>query len=105
PPLGGFFGKWYVLTAAVAEERWHFAAAIVAGSLASIVYVFRILQQILFARPPGEEPSGFAARFREGPAVAVLACLTLAAVVVLLGVGNERVVSLLVAKALPGTLP
>ncbi len=99
PPLGGFFGKWYVLTAAVAEGRWYFAAAIVAGSLASIVYVFRILQQILFAQPAGEDQA------REGPAVAVLACLTLAAVVVLLGIGNERVVSLLVAQSLPGTLP
>jgi multicomponent Na+:H+ antiporter subunit D len=99
PPLSGFFGKWYVLSGTVQEGRWVFAAAIVLGSLATIGYVFRILERLYFAEPAG------AAGVREGSPLAVGACVVLAVAVVLLGLGNESVVSHLVLPALPEVGP
>jgi multicomponent Na+:H+ antiporter subunit D len=99
PPLSGFFGKWYVLTGTLQEGRWVFAAAIVLGSLASIGYVFRILERLYFAEPAGSESA------REGSLLTVGACVVLALAIVFLGIGNERVVSLFVIPALPPVGP
>jgi multicomponent Na+:H+ antiporter subunit D len=99
PPLSGFFGKWYVLSGTIQEGRWAFTAAIVIGSLASIGYVFRIIERLYFAEPAGEGPA------REGSLLAVGACVVLAVAVVLLGLGNETVVTFLVIPALPPVGP
>jgi multicomponent Na+:H+ antiporter subunit D len=99
PPLAGFFGKWYVLSGTIQESRWVFAAALVAGSLASVGYVFRILERLFFSTPPeGDTP-------REGSLLAVGACVTLAVAVVVLGLVNEGVVSTIVIPALPPVGP
>jgi multicomponent Na+:H+ antiporter subunit D len=98
PPLSGFFGKWYVLSGTIQEERWVFTAALVIGSLTSIGYVFRILERLYFA--PMEEGQA-----REGSPVAVGACVVLALGVVLLGLGNEMVVTFFVIPALPPVGP
>jgi multicomponent Na+:H+ antiporter subunit D len=99
PPLAGFFGKWYVLSGTIQEGRWVFAAALVAGSLASVGYVFRILERLFFSTPPeGDTP-------REGSLLAVGACVTLAVAVVVLGLVNEGVVSTIVIPALPPVGP
>jgi multicomponent Na+:H+ antiporter subunit D len=99
PPLSGFFGKWYVLSATVQEGRWLFTAAIVFGSLATIGYVFRILERLFFAEAVGD------VQVREGRSLAVGACVALALAVVLLGLGNESVVTFLVIPALPPVGP
>lgn len=99
PPLSGFFGKWYVLTGTLQEGRWEFTAALVLGSLATIGYVFRILERLYFAETV-DDPS-----IREGSPVTVGACVVLAVAVVLLGLGNETVVNLLVIPALPDVGP
>jgi multicomponent Na+:H+ antiporter subunit D len=99
PPLGGFFGKWYVLSGTLAEGRWLLAAALVLSSLATVGYVFRILEQLYFSRrEEGDVP-------REGAPTAVAACAVLALLIIVIGVGNERIVSTLILPALPGAAP
>ncbi len=98
PPLSGFFGKWYVLSGSLQQGRWVMVAAIVIGSLATIGYVFRILERLYFA-PPVEGVEA-----REGSGLAVGACVVLAAAVILLGLGNQAVVEALVAPSLPESL-
>jgi multicomponent Na+:H+ antiporter subunit D len=100
PPLSGFFGKWYVLSGTIAEERWLLAGALVVGSLASVGYVFRILERLYFAKADEAEVIE-----REGSVSAVAACAVLALLVILLGIGNERLVSGLILPALPGLAP
>jgi multicomponent Na+:H+ antiporter subunit D len=100
PPLSGFFGKWFVLTAAVAAERWLLAFALVASSLATIGYAFRIIEKLYFT--PVTEPDDGA---REGAFPVVAACVVLAVLVVAFGVGNEWVVRVLVVPGLPVVLP
>lgn len=100
PPLGGFYGKWYVLNGAIQEGRWVFVAALAVGSLATIGYVSRILERLYFAAPGTEQSPA-----PHGESLAVGACLALAACVVLLGLGNESVVRSLVWPALPEVGP
>ncbi|CAN5734270.1 monovalent cation/H+ antiporter subunit D family protein [soil metagenome] len=95
PPLAGFFGKWYVLNGALAAGRWPLAAALVLSSLATVGYVFRILERLYFATPAADDGT------REGSAPVVVACVTLAALIILLGLMNERVVSVLILPSLP----
>lgn len=98
PPLAGFFGKWYVLWGAVEAGQWLFAAAVIVGTLLTAAYVFRILEPLMFgASAPGEKT-------REGPAGLVAAGVAFAVAIVLLGLANERVVSVLVKAALPAGL-
>jgi multicomponent Na+:H+ antiporter subunit D len=99
PPLSGFFGKWYVLSGAIEDARWVFVAALVVGSLASVGYVFRMFEPLFFGPRPQESP------VREGNWLMLLAALALAGGLVVLGVGNERLVSVFIAPSLPGGMP
>lgn len=99
PPLAGFFGKWYVLSATIQEGYWAYTVAMVLGSLASVGYVFRILERLYFA------PAPEGASVREGSVPAVAASLALAAGIVALGLMNERVVTHFVIPALPAVGP
>ncbi len=99
PPLSGFFGKWYVLSGAIEEARWAFVVALAVGSLAAVGYVFRILEPLFF-RPPDTGPLA-----REGNWALVVACVLLATLMIVLGVGNERLVTVFIMPALPGLVP
>jgi multicomponent Na+:H+ antiporter subunit D len=99
PPLAGFFGKWYVLAGAVEEARWGFVMALAVGSLFSVGYVFRMIEPLFFRTPVGT------AKSREGDAAVVVAGVLLAVAIIVLGVGNERLVTLFIAPALPGMAP
>jgi multicomponent Na+:H+ antiporter subunit D len=99
PPLAGFFGKWYVLSGAVEDARWAFVAALALGSLASVGYVFRMFEPLFF-RPLPEDPT-----VREGNVGVIVAALILAAGLIVLGIGNERLVALVIAPSLPGGMP
>lgn len=98
PPLAGFFGKWYVLSATLAAERWWLAAALVTGSLASVGYAIRILERLYFAEctAKGDE--------REGDRGVLAAGLVLALLVILAGIFNERLVSGILVPGLPAVL-
>jgi len=98
PPLGGFFGKWYVLNGTLADGRWALTAAFMVGSLATVGYVLRLIEPLFFTAASGNEGQ------REGSAPALVACALLALLVILIGVGNERIVTLIVTPALPGGL-
>jgi multicomponent Na+:H+ antiporter subunit D len=99
PPLSGFFGKWYVLSAALGQERWPLAIALVLGSLATVGYAFRIIERLYFT-PVDEHDE----RHREGGLLPVLACVVMAALIVGVGLANEWVVRVLVAPGLPAVL-
>jgi multicomponent Na+:H+ antiporter subunit D len=97
PPLAGFFGKWYVLNAALAEGRWAFVAALVFGSLASIGYVFRMIERLYFVPSPlvADDPS------HEGRGGLVIASAVFIVGTIALGLGNAWLVEHAVLPALP----
>lgn len=98
PPLAGFFGKWYVLSATLAGGRWWLTAALVAGSLASVGYSIRIIERLFFSTPAGGDAEATA---REGGGMVLAAGAVLAAIIVIVGVWNASIVSAIVVPGLP----
>ncbi len=43
PPSSGFVGKWLLLEASIAQERWDLATVIIIGGLLAAGYVFKVL--------------------------------------------------------------
>jgi multicomponent Na+:H+ antiporter subunit D len=110
PPLGGFFGKWYVLLGALESGHGGFAAAILAGTLITAAYVFRILEPMLFAKHedgvredlPGDGMTrGESREVSLGGRATIAAGVVFAVLIVALGLLNAPVVTLLVRTALP----
>jgi multicomponent Na+:H+ antiporter subunit D len=99
PPLGGFFGKWYVLSGTLADGRWIFTGALVIGSLTSVGYVFRMIEQLFFTKATGDP------ELREGQTPVIVACVVLSAALIAIGLFNERIVSLLILPGMPGIVP
>jgi len=75
PGTAGFISKWYLVTAALQHDSLGvvLVAVIIASSLMSVVYLWRILEPAWFG-----EPSPAAAQAREAP-IAVLAVVWIAA--------------------------
>ena len=58
PLTAGFISKWYLVQAAVEQEAWLVAAAILIGSLIAIIYVWRVVE-VMYLRPaPDWAPAG-----------------------------------------------
>lgn len=47
PPSGGFIAKWLLLQAAISTGQWWWVAVLIAGTLLSAGYVFRVLRGAL----------------------------------------------------------
>jgi multicomponent Na+:H+ antiporter subunit D len=55
PPLMGFYGKWYVVTAALEQDAPWVVAAVGVGTMLTVAYVFRIVERLFLA--PRDEAS------------------------------------------------
>lgn len=56
PPLAGFFGKYFLFTAAFAKYPWLIVLAVI-NSAISIYYYFKVIIAMYFSRPSTEEAS------------------------------------------------
>jgi multicomponent Na+:H+ antiporter subunit D len=90
PPTAGFFSKWYLLLGTVEAGNWVWFAVIVASSLLSAVYFFRVVEMIYRDSPesappaePGEPPPSMFAP------IAILAVAILAAGIFNVVIVNE----------------
>ncbi len=57
PPTAGFFSKWYLAEAGVAQGEWLVVAVVLFSSLLTAVYLFRILERA-YLRPAVAEGHG-----------------------------------------------
>ncbi|MFC2040357.1 monovalent cation/H+ antiporter subunit D family protein [Chloroflexota bacterium] len=46
PPTAGFFSKWYLVLGSIASGNWTFVAVLLASSLLTAVYFFRIIEKV-----------------------------------------------------------
>ena len=92
PPSGGFVFKWLLLSAAFAEGRWIWVAAVAAGTALSIGYVVRLVDRTL-AEPP--EPLAV----RPVPAIMEWTALALSLLAVVMGLLAAGPLSLISAGA------
>jgi multicomponent Na+:H+ antiporter subunit D len=46
PPTGGFFGKWYIVLAAVESQNYIAVGAVVVTTLLTLAYFVRVLEKL-----------------------------------------------------------
>lgn len=52
PLTVGFISKWYLVTAAIGDERWWIAGVILASSLLAVIYVWKVIESAYLCEPP-----------------------------------------------------
>jgi multicomponent Na+:H+ antiporter subunit D len=90
PPTAGFFSKWYLVLGGIEAGNWVFVAVILASSLLTAVYFFRMIEK-LFATPSGGDPA--VEQAKEPPARILTPIITLATGIIVLGLINALIVS------------
>lgn len=90
PPTAGFFSKWYLLLGSIEAGAWIFAASILASSLLTAVYFFRILERIYITEPGDGQNRESREELPPGMLVPIL---VLAAGVLILGLANVLIVT------------
>jgi multicomponent Na+:H+ antiporter subunit D len=104
PPFGGFFSKWYLVLGALERGAWLYVLAIVASSLLTAAYLFRVLEQAYFRAPAPEAREGAALApsiGREARPAQLVPVLVLALGVLGLGLFNQLLVDAALVPALP----
>jgi len=97
PPTAGFFSKYYLALAALESGYIPFLAALILSSLLGAVYFFRVLEKV-YLSPENVEKTRDTS---ELPWPMLAPILTLAVLVLLLGVFNQTVVTELIQPGLP----
>lgn len=102
PPTAGFFSKWYLLTGALEVQDWPVVLVLVGSSVLSLVYFLRVLEVAYLRQPctPVRTPT-VRPRRQELPWSMLAPIVVLAALVVLLGVWNQAIVTAVLQPALP----
>jgi multicomponent Na+:H+ antiporter subunit D len=90
PPAAGFFSKWYLLLGGIEAGNWFFVATILASTLLTAVYFFRVLERV-YAGHSGEE--NVSKEVCDPPASMLIPTLVLGAGVVILGLLNSFIVA------------
>jgi multicomponent Na+:H+ antiporter subunit D len=88
PLTVGFISKWYLVLGALEADIWPVAALVVASSLLSAVYVWRIVEAAYFERAADPAP------VREAPAQLLVPTVVLTILCVALGISTEATVDI-----------
>ncbi len=91
PPTAGFFSKWYLVLGSLEGGNWVFATVIVASSLLSAVYFFRVIERV-YAHPPPTSGIEVVQNIEPPPRILV-PILILAAGILILGFINAVIVT------------
>jgi len=92
PPTAGFFSKWYLIRGSIDSGNWVFVAVILASSLLTAVYFFRVIERVYMHEPPSSDGTGVR-QTTEPPARILLPILVLAAGILILGAINAVIVT------------
>lgn len=90
PPTCGFFSKWYLVLGSIDANNWVFVAVILASSLLTAVYFFRMIEK-LYAVPSSDDVA--VEQATEPSARVLVPILILAGGVVVLGLINAIIVT------------
>lgn len=96
PPSGGFNGKWLMLQSALSTGQWHWALVLIAGSLLTAMYIFKVFS-VSFDQRAIDAGRGTVAR---APWALEVIALILASIAILLGFAAAFPVELLTSEAL-----
>ncbi|NWF57654.1 MAG: hypothetical protein HXY45_22975, partial [Syntrophaceae bacterium] len=103
PPTCGFFSKWYLLLGSLEANQWPFAVIILASSLLTAVYFFRVVEIILLGRglQPDAPPQALSPGKEDAPLSMLIPLCAMALGLILLGLFNEKIVSGVILLAVP----
>ena len=87
PATAGFVSKWYLVLAALEKGWWPVAAAVLAGSLLAVIYVWRLVEVAFF-----REPSSASSEMREAPLRMQIPVWVLLAATIYFGVSTNLTV-------------
>lgn len=90
PPTAGFFSKWYLVLGCIDSGNWVFVAVILASSLLTAVYFFRIIERVYTMPPSGLPGTG---QLKDPSLRILLPILILAAGILILGAINSVIVT------------
>lgn len=93
PPTNGFFSKWYIVLGSVQAGAGVLGVVVVASSLLTAGYMFRLIERVWAAPAPVEAS--------EGPLLTRLPALVLGVAILVLGLGNVWFVAHVLRPALP----
>ncbi len=94
PPSGGFSGKWLLATAAIERNLWSWALVMVAGSVLTSLYVFRLIGSMLRVEPERADETR-ASTGERLPLSMTLAPLGLAVFAIVIGIWPASILELL----------
>jgi len=104
PPTCGFFSKWYLLQGAVLAGQWMFVVALLFSSLINIVLFFRIFEiGYEFHTTHGTHDHGHEEMMavEEAPLSMLMPTLVVAAIIIMIGLYNQPIISNLIQYAVP----
>jgi len=90
PPTCGFFSKWYLVLGSIDANNWVFVAVILASSLLTAVYFFRVIEK-LYAVPSSGDSA--VEQATEPSARILVPILILAVGIIVLGLINAIIVT------------
>ncbi len=100
PLTAGFVSKWYLIQAALENNTWYFAVAILLSSLITVIYVWRIIE-VMYFEPKDQE--NIIDSQKAIPLTMWLPMLVLTSLCILLGVFTDF--TLEIAKSATLSLP
>ena len=105
PPTCGFFSKWYLITGGMVSQRWEYMVVLMFSTMVMVVLFFRLIERIHLAVTESGENLGHGhgdlglraeqTRFDEGPLSMLIPLLVSATIVIVVGIYNQDVVSLI----------
>ncbi|MBW2107293.1 MAG: monovalent cation/H+ antiporter subunit D family protein [Deltaproteobacteria bacterium] len=105
PPTCGFFSKWYLLQGAIIAGQWAFVVALLVSSLVSVIIFFRVIEIGFGFHGLQDEETEHEANapmsMDEAPLSMLVPTLTIATAILLIGLYNQRIISGLIAFAVP----
>lgn len=104
PPTGGFFSKWHIILGAIEARHYLFASVIVGSSLLTALYFFRVIQKTFFDGNAKLDPPPLSWWRMEAPPAMLFGMGIFALGILLLGIFNAPIISILMAVALPRNL-
>jgi multicomponent Na+:H+ antiporter subunit D len=99
PPTAGFFSKWYLVQGGISSGHWEYVVALLISSLVNAVLFFRIIEIAYFGKKPVQghdhHHSEDHSKMSEASFTMLLPLLSTAAILLLIGIFNKDLVSVI----------
>jgi multicomponent Na+:H+ antiporter subunit D len=99
PPTAGFFSKWYLVQGGINSGNWEYVVALLISSLINAVLFFRLIEIAYFGKKPAEghdhHHGDDHAKVSEASFTMLLPLLSTAAILIVIGLYNKELVSVI----------